>query len=564
MTDLETTVAAAPPAPAKDSPLTGAMRAIERLLEAAGDRLNPLLVKETRQALKSRQFTLWFALLLVACWVITVGGVALIGPSVLFVSAGPYLLRAYYAVLALPLVVVVPFAAYRSLAMEQDDNTRDLLEVSSLTPRQMINGKLGSAALQATLFLAAVAPCIAFTYLLRGIDATTIILVLAYAIFASLGLSMLGLLVASATRQKGGQVLLSVLLAGGLFSALWAVLGIANAVLTFELGLRNEVGFWQAHAAFACLYATTFAVAYQAAVGLSTFASANRSTGVRVALVVQQAVFLGWIVGVIWSEAVPVQVAAAGMVIASVYWFVAGAAMTGEQPTLSQRVRRTLPQSALGRALGAWFSPGPAAGYVFAVANAAVATAVCCGVSALLLPGGFSWFASVNSGPELGGVVLLGYLAVYLGLGRFAIIGLRRFAPVSVLGCFLVQLLIALACNGLPYVIETMNDRIRVANYSVLQAPSLVWVGTRVANGGLSATQESTIVASVVTVGAAIFLVNLMLAGIEQRQSRVAAPRRVVEDDLELNPPPAPRVTSPWGDVERGPGPEAIVAAGDG
>ena len=55
---------------------------IDRFLEAAGDRLNPILVKETRQSLKSRQFTLWFVLLLIGCWVTTIGAIAYVGTSI--------------------------------------------------------------------------------------------------------------------------------------------------------------------------------------------------------------------------------------------------------------------------------------------------------------------------------------------------------------------------------------------------------------------------------------------------------------------------------------------------
>jgi len=35
--------------------------------------------------------------------------------------------------------------------------------------RQIISGKLGSAALQVLVYLSALAPCLAFTYLLRGL-----------------------------------------------------------------------------------------------------------------------------------------------------------------------------------------------------------------------------------------------------------------------------------------------------------------------------------------------------------------------------------------------------------
>lgn len=43
----------------------------ESRLAQLSDWFNPILVKETRQALRSWQFTLTFILLLVACWVST-------------------------------------------------------------------------------------------------------------------------------------------------------------------------------------------------------------------------------------------------------------------------------------------------------------------------------------------------------------------------------------------------------------------------------------------------------------------------------------------------------------
>ena len=57
------------------------MRKMERTLVRLGDRLNPILVKETRQALKSRQFLITFVLLLFCAWGWSVLGIARIGPG---------------------------------------------------------------------------------------------------------------------------------------------------------------------------------------------------------------------------------------------------------------------------------------------------------------------------------------------------------------------------------------------------------------------------------------------------------------------------------------------------
>ena len=48
-------------------------------LERLGDRFNPIVVKEVRQALKSRQFVVTFLLLLLAAWAGSIFGVSVSG-----------------------------------------------------------------------------------------------------------------------------------------------------------------------------------------------------------------------------------------------------------------------------------------------------------------------------------------------------------------------------------------------------------------------------------------------------------------------------------------------------
>ena len=44
--------------------------------------------------------------------------------------------------LSVPLVVIVPFGAFRSLAVEQEDRTYELMSITALAPRQIVAGKL--------------------------------------------------------------------------------------------------------------------------------------------------------------------------------------------------------------------------------------------------------------------------------------------------------------------------------------------------------------------------------------------------------------------------------------
>ena len=162
--------------------------------------------KKPGQAMKSRHFALTLYCYCSAAGSSPSAGSPLSDPAFTTRPQAAPCLTAYYMVLIFPLVVVVPFSAFRSLSAERDENTYDLLRVSSLTPRQIITGKLASSIVQMGVYFSAVAPCLAFTYLLRGIDILTIALFLSFAVLACMGLSMLGLLAAATTQKNRGQI----------------------------------------------------------------------------------------------------------------------------------------------------------------------------------------------------------------------------------------------------------------------------------------------------------------------------------------------------------------------
>ena len=172
------------PRPARRPP--GWSAAFDAILERGGDWLNPILVKESRQALKSRQFLICFGLVLGFGWGWSLLGIAILSPGVHYIPGGAMMLSGYVTILAVPVLVIVPFTAFRSLASEVEDGTFELLSITALSARQIVTGKLGSAAIQLLIYFSALSPCIAFTYLLRGVDIVTITAVLVYGCLASL------------------------------------------------------------------------------------------------------------------------------------------------------------------------------------------------------------------------------------------------------------------------------------------------------------------------------------------------------------------------------------------
>ena len=117
-------------------------------LSKLSEYINPILVKETRQALKSRQFLITFSLLLMAGWGWSLIYLCIwygeIGKGIFYAPLGQWMLVGYYWVLCFPLLVIVPFSAFRSLSGEREDGTFDLVSITTMRPRQIAGGKLGS------------------------------------------------------------------------------------------------------------------------------------------------------------------------------------------------------------------------------------------------------------------------------------------------------------------------------------------------------------------------------------------------------------------------------------
>lgn len=547
--NIETGLVAAADGNAVRSRAAALWNAIDRFLTYAGDWLNPILVKETRQALKSSQFTITFVLVLAASWVVTIGVVAFIGPRIFYSAEGGTLLMWYYAVLAFPLLVVVPLSAFRSLTAEREDNTYDLLSITTLKPRQIISGKLGSSVAQMAVYFSVITPCLAFTYLLRGVDVPTIATLLFYTFFWSLGLSMVGILLATLTTQRFAQVIILVGFVSWLLFMFYCgvMLGVGTAY--YGRSMFGGVGsaFWIALGIIATAYLTFFALAFFAAAGMITFTSENRSTPLRACMVVQQAAFIGWMAFGWISDKFEIGAVLAMAICAGLYWYAMGTLLTAERPNLSQRVRRRLPQSFFGRMFLSWFNPGPASGYMFVIANTSLIFLL--GMFAIAF-GEFFITSGRGGKPTIDEVVYTmiigwGYVVGYLGIGLLVISALRRVAKVTMLASVLIHLLLLLAGFGIPYAVKSMSIELRETDYSFLQVTDPIFSIWHVLDGGATGDANALLIL-IPGVATCVLLLNMPRIIRELRVVREAAPARVLQDESELHPPPEALPQNPW------------------
>ena len=520
-------------------------RTIEFAIERAGERLNPILVKEGRQALKSKQFVITFTLLLLAGWVWSLLGVALLSPGVYYAPGGRFMLCGYFIILAIPVLVIVPFSAFRSLAAEREDGTFELLSITALSSRQIVTGKLGSAMLQMLVYYSALAPCIAFTYLLRGIDIVTIVFLLFWTLIASVMLSTVGLVAATVTRARHWQVLLSVLLLVGLciVTIIWTTSFVALITDT-QTTAFDDPDFWLAMAAimtFCISHAVMFVLIAAAQI---SFASDNRSTKLRIMLLVQQTFWIGWMM-FYWIREEQMELLYVLVSVAALYWALAGACLMGEAAILSPRVKRSLPQSFLGRMCFTWFNPGSGTGYTFAVANLTtlVMVTVAAGLTAELggfaaAQGKFDWLIFVT--------LAAAYVIVYLGVGRLVVLLLRQLGRVTMLLAFLINLFLAVIGVALPLFFQAWIEGYSRISYSIVQVTNWVWTLEEAADGNVLSFSFVPII--IYFSAAFVFLLNLLFTIYEVEQVRLATPERVLRDELELHPQhDDPQVrTSPW------------------
>jgi len=529
---------------------------LERLLVWTGDRLNPILVKEARQSLNSRQFGVTFGLLLLCGWAWSVLGLAMMGPEAAYMGRGPEMYTGYLMILAFPLLVIVPFWAFRSLATEQEDRTYELMSITALSPRQIISGKLGSAALQMIVYLSAISPCLAFTYMLRGIAFPTILLLLFYIVLASLALSVISLLIGTLTTEKHWQVVLSVLLIIGLVVAFFVAWQLCYWVLWEEDLAVDTAEFWQANAAYMTAYATYFLLVFYAAVAQITFASGNRSTRLRIVMLVQYVCFVGWMAWAFVAVIPDVEMLFVFLCFACLHWYVMGALMSGESPVLSPRVKRALPQSFLGRVFLTWFNPGPGTGYLFAVCGVLGTLAMVLiilvfgGTTVVFTMGSVRWSDGDSTRLLILGLLIGAYVTAYLGIGLLVIRMLHRFGSVAMFLGVLIQLLLILAGCAVPAVLQTMAGGYYYdAGYSLLHVTNPFWTLIHVGGDPTLPLDTGPVLLLVLSTAGVVFLMNLPWVAREVREVRVAKPRRVAEEDAELAAqasPLQPVRTSPW------------------
>ncbi len=504
---------------------------VDTWCEKVGDRFNPILVKETRQALKSRQFIVTFFALLFAALAWTVVGSLMQMPQIYVSPSAPRMLIGYYVVLAVPLLLVVPLAAYRSLEGEIDDGTLELLSISALSPWQIVLGKLASATLQMMLYFVTLFPCMAYAYTLRGVDLPTTLLIVGILMAGALLLTVVALFFAPIARSRTGRIGTLLAVMGILIIGVYGISAMVIGMILLGNPLDAEmiaycvvstilIGTCLGHLLLTCTAAQL------------TPESENRSTPIRLSLLMLVAVVAG-----VSVYAISLSDEQIGLItflfmvgILGAIWTLCGSMMVGESSVMTPRIRRELPSSFLGRLFLTWITPGPSTGLVFAAAGAiaigilgVAGTEYALRVDPTMMGRGGARLQNMLIQVAL---MYVSYLVAFWICVRLIIRVVRiRNNPRAEIG-FAAFVVVAILAALVPYSIGLHWNDYRSYSYSEWQLTNWIWTFGRILEGRFQ-TDTAYSVAGFV---AGLFILCLLLMPQIVVPRKIATPKRVEEE----------------------------------
>ncbi len=345
------------------------MKYVADVLENVSNTLNPIVIKELRQAVKGR-FLAAVLLIFLGIQLLTIG-LFLTNDSVSWsFDAGRNIFKTLASMLLVTCLILVPAYTGLRLAMERADGNVDLLFISTLRPRSIIWGKFFAALVFSALLYSVCMPFITLTYLLRGIDLPSIFVMLALNFLVIAVAIQCTILLGCLPANRVFKIILGLgwfLLITGYIPFHIAFTTVIPGVNLLDRGIGSQIGSWRflaissgvliAGVAFIGLLA-------RLATALISPLSANRALPVRTYVIVV------WIVTGI-SAAVWTAVTANGtpitvwtfvhIILQCIGFFIA----VSERESLGQRVRQSIPRTRVLRPLAFLFFSGAGGGVMW-------------------------------------------------------------------------------------------------------------------------------------------------------------------------------------------------------
>lgn len=312
--------------------------ALERLGEQVADRVNPIVVKEVRQGLRTRVFWIFFAVMLAANLLISLVAFAAAKDGSSQVGQGAFI--GYFVCLAIVQFFVIPYSAYRSMSREAEEETWVLLTLTGLGPRKILAGKVSSFVLQGSLYASAAAPFLLFSYYLNGIDLPTIVVALAVSVAYQVFLVSISVSIATLAETRIVRGLLHFVLLGLLLQGLGFGIGGTVGAAEASRKLLADGLFWLVSSALLFGTLTTGLLLFELAAARLSLPTEDYARGPRLWFLVQVGGLFGFF---LWgfAESGSVEVLLAGALSSAAHALIVGHAVAADRDGMARVHWRT-------------------------------------------------------------------------------------------------------------------------------------------------------------------------------------------------------------------------------
>ncbi|MCA8975014.1 MAG: hypothetical protein KDC98_09845 [Planctomycetes bacterium] len=483
------------------------------------DWLNPIVVREVQQALKGRAFVLSVMAALIVVIAIALVVASDFNPA----SSGRNAFDAGLATLVPLLLFVTPMSAYQSMRHELKVGMVDQLLLSELRPRRIIMGKLAAAMVQFVLYVSVIAPLLATSYLLRGVDMPMIGISLLFALLFCVVATAFAVSSAAQGMMPAMQGLSNLAVAVGLAMGCMGLVGYIGsgeyardiAWLLRSSELSTVVSSMIIGGLASCTMSGLTAATFLA------HAHENKSSGFRVFLLILVAVVFGW-VALFIDPAHRGDVAAAATVALMIGGALFAIFMVTEQERLSPRVQAHVPQNAALALLVAPLLPGRQRGMLCFLLFCVLLG----GIAALTWPvAGTRAFVGEARRFAL---FVAAYAVIYLSLAKW----IRGRLPASLVGNhlarFSVPVLLFLFCI-LPVLLDVVIKN-RVRGWHPGHCMNPFWTIERFAFGSRGSESWLLDCLLIAAIGMVLLQVPALIEGVREVLRASARRRQYVQD----------------------------------
>ena len=253
-----------------------------RTLFNFNERINPISIKELRQAVRSRFVTITLALYFILLMFVMILSVNADDINTNY-SGGSEIFYVLFVILSGLTVVLIPLYTGIRMSMERGENRADLLFITNLTPYKIVRGKFVSAMALVLLAFGATAPYMLCAYLVRGIELPTIFFSLLWCLLGSASSVMGMLLAAVLSKNRVGKIIWILLMLVGSIGIFGTLLSFSLAYMQFGMFVSSTPReFWALTALVIYLIVISIGLKYVLTGAILSSPQSNKTMPIRI------------------------------------------------------------------------------------------------------------------------------------------------------------------------------------------------------------------------------------------------------------------------------------------